>query len=119
MKIHVLQRDDNNYKVHTRWFKHHEIEQNAKECPFGAFLNSSSLLENIDDYVSDNNVDYHSLNEELDEEALIHNYGQNWVQALCWDNLMSLTFLLHALLIHHLHFQLPDAAKLISEKVFL
>ena len=59
----------------ARQLKHRKMEQSAQETPVETAHNSFFLLEDIHDYVSDNDVDYQPLNEELDEEALIHNHA--------------------------------------------
>ena len=57
--------------------------------------------------------EYYPETQELHKEINAH----EWAESLCHDDLMSLTLLLHSLLVYRLHFPLTEAAKLISEMV--
>ena len=53
----------------------------------------------------------------LDTESMIHLYSSEWIDDLHRDDLMSLTIVLHHLLVTTLHFSLTKASKLIVDLV--
>ena len=92
-------------------------ESSKEESQASSSLESSTLLENLEDYDTEQDEEYDPETEEFDEESSIQTHAHEWADSLCRDDLMSLTLLLHSLLVYRLHFPLTEAAKLISEMV--
>ena len=69
------------------------------------------------EYCSSEDEDYEETAEKLDEDTAIHLHAVDWVNALEKDDIMSLTLLLHDLLVTRMHLNATDAAKLIGEMV--
>ena len=67
----------------------------------------------MEDYDTKGDEEYYPETQEFHKET----NADEWAESLCHDDLMSLTLLLHSLLVYHFHFQLTEAAKLISEMV--
>ena len=79
-------------------------------------LDSSALLDESGAYDSEEDDLYDpSLDDKCDMEAKIHYYAQEWIESLSKDDVVSLSIVLHSLLVFRLHFSLSDSAKLISE----
>ena len=74
-------------------------------------------LGSLSDYESENDDNFEPENEVLDDEAMIHPYCSEWIDDLHRDDLMSLTIVLHHLLVTTLHFPLTRASQLIAELV--
>jgi hypothetical protein len=70
-------------------------------------------LGSLSDYESEND-DFQPENEILDDETMIHLYCGEWIHR---DDLMSLTIVLHHLLVTTLHFPLTRASQLIAELI--
>ena len=69
------------------------------------------------DYESEEDVTYDPNTDQLDEEQAIHVHAKEWVQCLHRDDVMSLTLLLHHLLVSRMHIQVSNASKLNGEMV--
>ena len=67
----------------------------------------------MEDYDTEGDEEYYPETQELHKEINAH----EWAESLCHDDLMSLTLLLHSLLVYRFHFPFTEAAKLISEMV--
>ena len=52
-----------------------------------------------------------------EETEAIHSYAQEWVQALHRDDKMSLSLLLHDILVRQLNFQFTEASRVIGENI--
>ena len=52
-----------------------------------------------------------------EETEAIHSYAQEWVQALHRDDKMSLSLLLHDILVRQLNFQITEASRVIGENI--
>ena len=93
--------------------KHQEVENQDPEQGGG----EEEVLESLSDYESENDDDFQPENEVLDDETMIHLYCSEWIDDLHRDDLMSLTIVLHHLLVTTLHFPLTRAAQLIAELI--
>ena len=77
---------------------------------------ASGLLDESGVYVSDEDETYHpNDSDNLDMEAIIHGYAQEWVESLNRDNVMALSIFLHSFVVFRLHFSLTDCAVMIGE----
>ena len=74
-------------------------------------------LGSLSDYESEKDDDFEPENEELDVETMIHLYSNEWIDDLHRDDLMSLTIVLHHLLVTTLHFPLTRASQVIAELI--
>ena len=80
-------------------------------------LYSVEEIPTYSDYESEENATYDPNNDQLDEEQAIPLHAKEWVQCLHRDDVMSLTLLLHHLLVSRMHIQVSNTAKLIGEMV--
>ena len=69
------------------------------------------------DYESEEDATYDPNNDQLDKEQAISLHAKEWVECLHRDDVMSLTLLLHHLLVSRMLIQVSNAAKLIGEMV--
>ena len=82
-------------------------------------MDISALLEDLDDYISEEDDEYDPKKQDFDEIAAIKSHSHDWAETLTRDDTMSSTLLLHDLLVHQLQFPLTKAVELISEVVGL
>ena len=74
-------------------------------------------LGSLSDYESENDNDFEPENEVLDDETMIHLHCNEWIDGLHRDDLMSLTIVLHYLLVNTLHFPMTSSSQLIAELI--
>ena len=71
-------------------------------------LDTSALLQDLQDYSSEEDDNFE---QEFDITSAIQTHANEWVETLSRDDTMSLTLLLHDLLVHRLQFPLTKAAE--------
>ena len=69
------------------------------------------------DYDSDEDETFDPAVEELDEDAAMQVHVEEWLSTLDRDDVMSLTLLLHQLLVNRIQISVTEASKLIGETV--
>ena len=74
-------------------------------------------VNSLSDYESENDDDFEPESEVLDDETMIHLYSTEWINDLHRDDLMSLTIVLHHLLVTTLQFPMTRASQIIADLV--
>ena len=69
------------------------------------------------EYNSEEDVEFDPDLEEFNEEVAFDCYSNEWIESLSRDDVMSLTILLHKLLVHRLQMGVTESSKIISELV--
>ena len=80
-------------------------------------LDSSMLLVNDLEYSSDEDDEYDPDKQDYSEETLIDCFSREWVENLSRDDTMSLSILLHKLLVHRFHIGITESSKIIGELI--
>ena len=80
-------------------------------------VDTSMLLGDDLEYSTDEDDEYDPDTEDNSEETLIDCFSQEWVESLSRDDTMSLSILLHKLLVHHFHIGVTESAKIIGELI--
>ena len=80
-------------------------------------IDTSALLEDLNKSMSEDEEEYDPEVEQYDEKFSIKSHAKEWAEKLGHEDTMSLTLLLHNLLVHYLLIPLTKAAILIGEVV--
>ena len=80
-------------------------------------LDSSMMLRDDMEYNSEEDQEYDPDTEEFNEETAVDCYSNEWIESLGRDDVISLTILLHKLLVHSLQMGVTESSKIISELV--
>ena len=94
-----------------------KLQKRANSTHIPADSQHEIPIPTFSDYESEEDVTYDPNNDQLDEEQAIFVHAKEWVQCLHRDDVMSLTLLLHHLLVSRMHIQVLNASKLIGEMV--
>ena len=94
-----------------------KLQKRANSTHIPADSQDEIPIPTFSDYESEEDVTYDPNNDQLDEEQAIFVHAKEWVQCLHRDDVMSLTLLLHHLLVSRMHIQVLNASKLIGEMV--
>ena len=79
-------------------------------------LDSSMMLRDDMEYNSEEDQEYDPDTEEFNEETAVDCYSNEWIESLGRDDVMSLTILLHKLLVHRLQMGVTESSK--TSKLF-
>ena len=79
-------------------------------------LDSSMMLRDDMEYNSEEDQEYDPDIEEFNKETAVDCYSNEWIESLGRDDVISLTILLHKLLVHRLQMGVTESSK--TSKLF-
>ena len=78
---------------------------------------TEEIIPTFSDYDSQDDEEYTSPGETATEDELIHGHAKDWISSLDRDDVMSLSLVLHHLIVNILGLQLTFAAKVIGDLI--